>query len=139
MKRYHHQDHHKMDGIHRLMQVGNQEMRLGATHKNVVHTVLHLIEHAANQLMMLIKKTKCQCIHSQNQKRRRKNLLHKHLMLKMVRKRKAHIKSHHFQLNKDGTHRPTPVRSQEMELNATHKNVVHTVLHPIEPAANQLM
>jgi len=57
----------------------------------------------------------------------------------MERKRRAHIKSHHFQLNKDGTHRPMPVESQKMVQSATHKNVVHTVLHPIEPAANQLM
>jgi len=73
MKQYHHQNHHKMDGTHRLMQVGNQEMRLDATHKNAVHTVLHPIEHAANQLMMLMIMTKCHSTHSLNLKRKKRN------------------------------------------------------------------
>ena len=87
------------------------------------HTVLHLIEHAANLLMMLIKQTECQLIHSQKKKPKKDHSL----------------KPHHHQPNKDGTLKLTPAGNQEMQLNATHRDAMHTVSLLIEHAANQLM
>jgi hypothetical protein len=42
------------------------------------------------------------------------------------KKKESHIRTHQAQPNKDGTLKPMLVRNQEMRLNATHQNVLHT-------------
>merc|ERR1712139_282341 len=113
-------------------------MKLNAVIMLVEHIVLRRIEHAAKLLMMSQKKIGCQYTHSLNQRKRAKkarNPLLKHQKVKMERKRRAHIKSHHYQANKDGTHKPMLVRNQVMPPNAAIANVVPTVLHQIEHVA----
>ena len=62
-----HQDHHNKDGTLRPTPVGNQEMKPDATQ----------VLEAASHKMKLHQKTKCQLIHSQFQRRKRKSELTK--------------------------------------------------------------